>query len=162
MSEEFKQLYWAAYKKELERLKLLDKKDDLDRRIDLLQTCLEAENETLCPFLVGTQKERISILSLGNDNPADKKEFEKLIYYVGFKSRRKVSLDDKKVNVTCEVTEEGPKITTDGKKEWKGEKCWDDFYKEVDCVYDSNWLEFFGISSEKYQKAMDKREQRML
>ncbi|ORD93564.1 hypothetical protein ECANGB1_1997 [Enterospora canceri] len=151
--KEFLNLYKANYEAELERLKLFDERDDQDSRIRLLRACIEKKmNEVVkYPITVGASKCRINITCIGDTKKEYPMTGERVRAYVGFTSKRRVAMEDTKIGVTCRILSDGPRIAGDNKKEWKGATFWDKFKMDVDFVEEATWIEYFGISSEKYQ-----------
>ena len=150
-SEKFKNMYFTNYKLELEKLKMLDEKEDIETKIELLKECIKKQDEFIFkyPIILEDGHLRISIFNIGREEI--KHNTTTYIILKGFLSKRKVQIEDRKVLVTCKITREGPKISAEGKKEWKGDNFWENFIKDIDFVEEKTYLDFFGISNVKYQ-----------
>lgn len=167
--EEVKKLTFLIKKDELDgRISLL--KELIQKKNSL---------EIKYPIVLGGIKCRISVMNMGDiknaskmylsENDSINNNIEKLkvfnlnlsekdirnnklshFYYLNnFLSKRKVTFDDKKLNITCKITLSGPVITCENKKEWKGENFFEKFTSEIDFVEESNWIDFFGLLSPK-------------
>lgn len=182
-ADEFKKTYFKAHEHELNKIKLLNEIDDMNTEIQLLKAVVK-KSEALTikyPIVLGITKYRIHVTNAGDFKTAKKvfllknekdnnvvkmlldptlTERSKTNYFYfanNFISKRKITMDDKKVNVTCRIRGFVPTIVAEHKKEWKGETFWADFVREVDIVDESTWMDFFGILSEKYTDIVEEQ-----
>ena len=176
VEDDFKKFYFECKELELEKLLLRDKKDELDLKVSISKAVVDLkENLTIkYPLIFGSVKCRISVLNIGmvksarkiylgrNDKEINNYEMsfnreigdnDDFFYLLNeFQSKRKISIDDKSMMVTCSVVNYTPKITGENKKEWKGVDFYENFLRDVDFVDETNWPEFFGISNRKYKE----------
>ncbi|EDQ31005.1 hypothetical protein EBI_21898 [Enterocytozoon bieneusi H348] len=89
-SEKFKNMYFTNYKLELEKLKMLDEKEDIETKIELLKECIKKQDEFIFkyPIILEDGHLRISIFNIGREEI--KLNTTKYIILKGFLSKRKV------------------------------------------------------------------------